>query len=150
MRGLKMNQWVYNYGDELKDNITINRLLAFALGANEALLYSDLLQRYEYCKKHNFLTDEDSFHCTVADIEMSTTFRRKKQENLFKKLVEANLIKVTSTAFRYVTINQDKSVIKQLMDKGKEELDALYKRQKEEAIKSRIRKQRYDARHKAI
>ncbi len=81
-------------------SITINKKLAWALGINAAILYSELVSRYAYFNKKGELDKEGYFYNTIEDLRYGTTLTRYKQDEAIKRLVKLKLLAVKTGGFR--------------------------------------------------
>lgn len=103
--------------------VTHSKLIAHAIGLNEAVAYASLIAKFAYYERNNLLDEEGYFYCTAIDLEEATCLKRRQQEKAIKVLKENNLIfyKIKGIpAKRYFKINCDTDVIKEVINKGLE------------------------------
>lgn len=103
--------------------VTHSKLIAHAIGLNEAVAYASLIAKFAYYERNNLLDEEGYFYCTAIDLEETTCLKRRQQEKAIKVLKENNLIfyKIKGIpAKRYFKINCDTDVIKEVINKGLE------------------------------
>lgn len=74
------------------NTMVVNRLLAHALGINEAIIYACLISKYYYYADKNWL-NEGWYYSTVPDLQESSTLTEKQQKRAVDNLVKAGLIK---------------------------------------------------------
>lgn len=73
------------------NTISVNRVLANAIGLNEAVVYTSLAAKSEYYESRD-MTDNGWFFSTVKDLKESTSLSEKQQRTAIKKLVREGLI----------------------------------------------------------
>ena len=73
-------------------SIIINKKLAWALGINASILYSELVSRRDYFKKKGKLDKEGYFYNTIEDLKAGTTLSRYEQDPAIRKLIKLKLI----------------------------------------------------------
>lgn len=104
------------------NSMHFNRLLAHAIGAEEALIYSSLLSKYLYYGQRDMLDNPDGwFFVTEVDLQESTTYKEKVQRKAIKHLVESGLIEyklMGLPAKRYFRIVNDRDNLHALEEKG--------------------------------
>ena len=103
------------------NTMTYNKLIAHAIGLNEAVAYASLIAKQAYYERNGLLDDEGYFYCTATDLEEVTCLKRRQQEKAIKILKENNLIfyKVKGVpAKRYFRINCDTEVITKVIKSG--------------------------------
>ena len=54
------------------NTLTVNRLLAHAIGLSEAVVYAALISKCSYYERNGMLDDSGWFYSTVPDLEAST------------------------------------------------------------------------------
>ena len=54
------------------NTLTVNRLLAHAIGLSEAVIYAALISKCSYYERNGMLDDGGWFYSTVPDLEAST------------------------------------------------------------------------------
>ena len=104
-----------------ENTMTYNKLIAHAIGLNEAVAYASLIAKQAYYERNGLLDDEGYFYCTATDLEETTCLKRRQQEKAIKILKENNLIfyKVKGIpAKRYFKINCDTDVITKVIESG--------------------------------
>lgn len=103
------------------NTMSINRLLARAIGLQETVFFQALLSKFDYYERNNMLDEEGYFYCTTADMEESTTLARKTQDRSVSKLVSLGLVecKVKGLpAKKHFKINPDISVLISLLQEA--------------------------------
>jgi hypothetical protein len=94
--------------------IIYNKNLAKNLGVNEAILYSELLSRWNYFKRRGQLTEDGFFFNTVKDLEDGTALSDYQQRRALNSLKEKGLIEMEVRgipAKRYFRIVEDSELI---------------------------------------
>ena len=89
--------------------ITLNKKLMKAVGIEEAIIFGELCGNYEYRAARGELDEDESFYCTVEDLEDKTTFSEYKQRKAFKKLESLGLIRTKLKGVppkRYIQISE--------------------------------------------
>ena len=81
-------------------SIVINKKLAWAVGINAAILYSELISRYVYFNKKGELDKEGYFYNTIEDLRAGTTLTKYEQSLAIKRLVKLKLLAVKRCGFR--------------------------------------------------
>ena len=106
--------------DKLNDEFVIyNRNLARNIGVNEAILYSELLSRWNYFKERGQLTEDGFFFITVKDLEEGTALSDYQQRRALNSLKEKGLIEMEVRgipAKRYFRIVEDSELKKKCVD----------------------------------
>ena len=74
------------------NTLTVNRLLAHAIGLSEAVIYAALISKCSYYERNGMLDDGGWFYSTVPDLEASTALSEYQQKRCIKNLVESGLI----------------------------------------------------------
>ena len=72
--------------------MTYNRLIANAIGLNEAVAYASLIAKFAYYERNNLLDEEGYFYCTINDLQKSTSLTKEQQNRVIKRLVKLGLI----------------------------------------------------------
>lgn len=129
-------------------SITVNKNMSNVLGLETTVLYSELLSKYRYFKKHNQLSDDGYFFSTVIDLEYSTSLSKKKQLKCIKTLQSIGLVEVDLRglpAKRYFKINLDDKTLnnlsyiielgKEIAEKRKKRLELTNEKDKERLLK---------------
>jgi uncharacterized phage protein (TIGR02220 family) len=119
-----------------QDNyIVVNMALARTIGLNETILYTNLLVKYRYYKKHKQCTQiggVDYFFSTIEDLEHSTTLTRKQQDMAIATLEELGLIRKklmgmpAKRFFRIVSNAYALNAIIQIVSSGQASLSEKY------------------------
>ena len=94
--------------------VIYNRNLARNIGVNEAILYSELLSRWNYFKERGQLTEDGFFFNTVKDLEDGTALSDYQQRRALNSLKEKGLIEMEVRgipAKRYFRIVEDSELI---------------------------------------
>ena len=92
------------------NTMTVNRLLAHAVGMPAAVIYTALIGKYVYYEQNNLLSADGWFYSTVSDLEESTTLGIKAQRSAIRCLEEIGLIKCEMKgmpAMRYFFVYND-------------------------------------------
>ena len=55
------------------NTMTVNRLLAHAVGIPAAVVYTALISKYVYYEQNELIAEDGWFYSTVSDLEESTT-----------------------------------------------------------------------------
>lgn len=71
---------------------TYNRLLAHAIGLNEAVIYASLVAKFIYYNSNDLLDSEGYFYSTAEDLQESTSLTRRQQDKVIKTLAQHGLI----------------------------------------------------------
>ena len=125
------------------NTLTVNRLLAHAIGLSEAVVYAALISNYE---RNGMLDDSGWFYSTVPDLEASTALSEYQQKRCIKNLVDAGLIESKNRglpAKRCFRIIEDIELISNLISQGEKKQLSI----KPAAVQSyeKKRKNRIDA-----
>lgn len=128
------------------NTLTVNRLLAHAIGLSEAVVYAALISKCSYYERNGMLDDSGWFYSTVPDLEASTALSEYKQKRCIKNLVDAGLIKSKNRglpAKRCFRIIEDIELISNLISQGEKKQLSI----KPAAVQSyeKKRKNRIDA-----
>jgi len=121
----------------MEDNggfIAVSKNLIAAIGLNEAIVFSELVSKYNYYEKENMLNN-GYMYCTYDDLRISTGLSQTAQTNAIKNLEKLNLIKCTIAGFpkkRYITVLD--SELSKYLQQGKEN---------KEKLKANIRRNQY-------
>jgi hypothetical protein len=110
--------------DLLRSNgsIVVNKNLVFAIGVNEAILYSELISKHEYFANKDQLTEDGYFFNTVDNLKLDTGIGEKPQKKAIKTLEALGLIKTDHRGLprkRYFKIIDNEERIKNLLMIGK-------------------------------
>jgi len=109
----------------MEDNggfIAVNKNLIAAIGLNEAIVFCELVSKYNYYEKENMLND-GYMYCTYDDLRISTGLSQTAQTNAIKNLEKLNLIKCIIAGFpkkRYITVLDDE--LSKYLQVGKEKM----------------------------
>lgn len=128
------------------NTLTVNRLLAHAIGLSEAVVYAALISKCSYYKRNDMLDDSGWFYSTVPDLEASTALSEYQQKRCIKNLVDAGLIESKNRglpAKRCFRIIEDIELISNLISQGEKKQLSI----KPAAVQSyeKKRKNRIDA-----
>lgn len=75
------------------NSIVLNKTLMRSLGIEEALIFGELKNEYDYCLRRDKV-ENGWFVSTVAKLERSTTLSKYKQKKALKNLQEKGLIEI--------------------------------------------------------
>ena len=103
------------------NTLTVNRLLAHAIGLSEAVIYAALISKCSYYERNGMLDDSGWFYSTVPDLEASTALSEYQQKRCIKNLVDAGLIESKNRglpAKRCFRIIEDIELISNLISQG--------------------------------
>jgi len=112
----------------MEDNggfIAVSKNLIAAIGLNEAIVFSELVSKYNYYEKENMLNN-GYMYCTYDDLRISTGLSQTAQTNAIKNLEKLNLIKCTIAGFpkkRYITVLD--AELRKYLQQGKEKIEQL-------------------------
>lgn len=128
------------------NTLTVNRLLAHAIGLSEAVAYAALISKCSYYERNGMLDDSGWFYSTVPDLEASTALSEYQQKRCIKNLVDAGLIESKNRglpAKRCFRIIEDIELISNLISQGEKKQLSI----KPAAVQSyaKKRKNRIDA-----
>ncbi len=98
------------------DCLKVNKKMIQIIGVEGAILYTYLLSTYME-KYNDCISDENYFLCNVDEIEENLKFSPFKQRNLLNELIKYKLIKIKygQSRARYISINEDLSVLEELL-----------------------------------
>jgi len=108
--------------------VIYNKNLAKNIGINEAILYSELLSRWNYFKERGQLTEDGFFFNTVKDLEDGTALSDYQQRRALNSLKEKGLIEMEvrgMPAKRYFRIVEDSELIASYLMPPEQELEKL-------------------------
>ena len=128
------------------NTLTVNRLLAHAIGLSEAVIYAALISKCSYYERNGMLDDDGWFYSTVPDLEASTALSEYQQKRCIKNLLESGLIESKNRglpAKRCFRIIEDIELISNLISQGEKKQLSI----KPAAVQSyeKKRKNRIDA-----
>lgn len=109
------------------NTLTVNRLLAHAVGALETIIYGALIAKFNYYEKNNML-DDGWFYSTVPDLEESTSLSEYQQKRCIANLVKAGLIETKNRglpAKRSFRVIQDIETLSRLLFEGEEKISLI-------------------------
>ena len=109
-----------------------NRLVAHAIGVNEAIIYASLISKTVYYNSNNMLDEDGFFYATANDIQGSTALTQRQQETAIKRLVSLGLIETVRKgipAKKYFRIIQDKDLLINVLSEG-EKAEMAFKNKK--------------------
>ena len=108
--------------------VIYNKNLAKNIGINEAILYSELLSRWNYFRERGQLTEDGFFFNTVKDLEDGTALSDYQQRRALNSLKEKGLIEMEvrgMPAKRYFRIIEDSELIASYLMPPEQELEKL-------------------------
>ena len=108
--------------------VIYNKNLAKNIGINEAILYSELLSRWNYFRERGQLTEDGFFFNTVKDLEDGTALSDYQQRRALNSLKEKGLIEMEvrgMPAKRYFRIVEDSELIASYLMPPEQELEKL-------------------------
>lgn len=103
------------------NTLTVNRLLAHAIGLSEAVIYAALISKCSYYERNGMLDDGGWFYSTVPDLKASTALSEYQQKRCIKNLVESGLIESKNRglpAKRCFRIIENIELISKLISEG--------------------------------
>jgi hypothetical protein len=103
------------------NTLTVNRLLAHAIGLSEAVVYAALISKCSYYERNGILDDSGWFYSTVPDLEASIALSEYQQKRCIKNLVDVGLIESKNRglpAKRCFRIIEDIELISSLISQG--------------------------------
>ncbi len=109
------------------NTISANRVLANAIGLNEAIVYASLAAKSEYYESREMITD-GWFFSTIEDLRESTTLSEKQQRTAIKRLVEEGLIcckRKGVPARRYFKVIDDPARLSEIINDGADNIREL-------------------------
>lgn len=109
-----------------------NRLVAHAIGVNEAIIYATLISKTVYYNSNNMLDEDGFFYATANDIQGSTALTQRQQETAIKRLVSLGLIETVRKgipAKKYFRIIQNKDLLINVLSEG-EKAEMAFKNKK--------------------
>lgn len=130
-------------------SIITNKNLAFAIGKDEADIYSELMSKYLYFKDNDMLTKDGYFYNTVDNLRLDTTLTGKQQRKAIKKLEKLNLIKTDLRGLppkRHFKPVKDLNILSKFINQGRQKRKELKEKLEENAA---ISKNRYNGRIKS-
>lgn len=74
--------------------ITINKTIAHSVGLDSAVVYAELLNKYEISREMGELINGEWFPCSTKYLEENTTIKQKTQQRVIKTLKESGLVEV--------------------------------------------------------
>ena len=111
------------------NTMTVNRLLAHAVGMPAAVIYTALIGKYVYYEQNDLLSADGWFYSTVSDLEESTTLGIKAQRSAIRTLEEIGLIRCEMKgmpAMRYFFVCDDADALFIQIKKGQARLDKIH------------------------
>ncbi len=120
-------------------SIIANKALIHAIGLNEAILFAELISRFNYFADRGQLTDDGYFFNTINDLEAGTGLTWKQQKKALNKLEDMRLIYTRlqgMPAKRYFKIADNLNVLSKYLRAGKVKMREL-KPEKPENIQFR-------------
>lgn len=104
-------------------SVIVNKALAHAIGLNEAILYCELISRFNYFAERGQLTNDGYFFNTINDLQAGTSLSEKQQRRALNRLEDMNLISTRlqgMPAKRHFKINDNLSTLGLYLQEGKE------------------------------
>jgi len=104
-------------------SITLNKALIHSIGLNEAILYCELISRFNYFAERNQLTDDGYFFNTINDLQAGTSLSVKQQRKALNRLEDINLISTRlqgMPAKRHFKINDNLDILGLCLQEGKD------------------------------
>jgi len=104
-------------------SVIVNKALAHAIGLNEAILYCELISRFNYFAERGQLTNDGYFFNTINDLQAGTSLSEKQQRRALNRLEDMNLISTRlqgMPAKRHFKINNNLSTLGLYLQEGKE------------------------------
>ena len=123
-------------------SIVINKNLIFSLGMNEAIIYTELIAKYNYFNVRERLTEDGYFFNTVDNLLLDTGFDKRSQKKAIDKLVEYGLIKYRvqgQPPKRYFKVVDNSELLIRFIENGRNERDILQRKLLETAEKSKLK-----------
>lgn len=111
------------------NTMTVNRLLAHAVGIPAAVVYTALISKYVYYEQNELIAEDGWFYSTVSDLEESTTLGIKAQRSAIAVLVELGLIKceyLGMPKMRYFLIVDSVDNLWKVIKKGRQRIDKIH------------------------
>lgn len=103
-------------------HVSVNKALMFAIGVNEALVFSELLSRQAYFQDRNQLDEDGYFFNTVDDLKSGTSLSDYQQRVAINNLKKLELINVHVGGIppkRFFRINDNSTALVNLLNDGK-------------------------------
>jgi hypothetical protein len=103
--------------------VNISKALMFAIGNDEALIYSELLSRYAYFAEKGDLNDYGYFYNTVEDLWSGTNLSDYKQRAAIASLKRIGLISIQVRGIppkRFFRIENNPELLAELIVQGRE------------------------------
>jgi hypothetical protein len=116
-------------------SIIINKNLIQSIGLKEAVIFCELLSRYNYFEIREELQPDGSFYNTIEDLTYATGIGDRSQRTCIKKLEDLGLIRVQVRGLpskRYFKITTDYQLILSYIEKGRELIKERRKKTSEE------------------
>lgn len=106
-------------------SIVINKNFIHGIGLNEAIIYSELLSKFDYFETRNQLQYDKAFFNTVDDLYLSTGIADRAQRTAIKNLVRLGLLANTTKGIppkRYFKLCFDDKVINYYLRLGADKI----------------------------
>jgi hypothetical protein len=106
-------------------SITLNKALIHSIGLNEAILYCELISRFNYFAERNQLTDDGYFFNTINDLQAGISLSEYQQRKALNRLEDINLISTRlqgMPAKRHFRINDNLDILAKYLQDGKDKM----------------------------
>jgi len=103
-------------------SIVVNKALVHAIGLHEAILFSELISRFNYFAERGQLTKDGYFFNTINDLQAATCLNAKQQRKALNKLEQLKLISTRlqgMPATRHFKINDNMAALAGYLRSGK-------------------------------
>ncbi|HEY5563868.1 MAG TPA: hypothetical protein VIK72_19300 [Clostridiaceae bacterium] len=123
-------------------SVVINKNLMFSLGMNEAIIYTELIAKYNYFNIRESLTDDGYFFNTVDNLLLDTSLGEKVQRTVIKNLQKLKLIKYKVKGIppkRYFKIIENPELLLEYIESGRNTRELLEKKLATSADISKLR-----------
>lgn len=104
-------------------HISVNKALMFAIGVNEAIIFSELLSRQAYFEDKDQLDEDGYFYNTVCDLQSGTALTDYQQRTAIANLKKLDLIDIRISGIppkRFFRINPNTITLVNLLAEGKD------------------------------
>ena len=112
-------------------SIVVNKNLIFALGINEAIIYTELISKYNYFNTRERLTEDGYFFNTVDNLLLDTSFDKRSQKKAIDKLIGYKLIEYKVKGMppkRYFKVVDNSKLLLDFIEIGREIREDLEKK----------------------
>ena len=123
-------------------SIVINKNLIFSLGMNEAIIYTELIAKYNYFNTRERLTEDGYFFNTVYNLLLDTCIGEKAQRTAIKNLKGFGLIDFRVKGIppkRYFKVVDNSHLLLSYIETGRNKRELLEKKLVESADISKLR-----------